>query len=383
MKVRSSAFLLPVVLCLACGTTVSVKMLQPAEVHIGPVRNLAVLDFEFVGSWNFVEEEEPPKDLTDVAVDVIRKALEIEEARPPEPDPHAAYPGSEVAAKLTSALVANGHFSVVERGKLSKVMREHALSLSGAVDPGRAAKLGRLLGVDALILGTGNYTVKDVGEWFQDTVRDKEGAVVSITNKYRLARKVNTEITYRVVDVATGQVVASRTNGYRNHSGNIAGTRSGAVVVGANLHDAYQRLADWKGIVSRLVGKVAARTVNQVAPHHVWRRIKVRGGRSGGMKAGKKYAERGMWDEARDSWESVLSDNSDKAAKDHVAATYNLGVYYEVVGNLDKAEENYDRCFKRSGKDKYLNAKARVRRRRKEVEELQRQMNDRQGNAAE
>ena len=44
----------------SCTTYVYVQVLKPAAVTIGDVKNLAVLDFDFVGSWNF-EERKPPE----------------------------------------------------------------------------------------------------------------------------------------------------------------------------------------------------------------------------------------------------------------------------------------------------------------------------------
>src|SRR5207244_3506875 len=44
-------------------------------------------------------------------------------------------------------------FSVVERDKLSLVLKEQNLGASGAVDPATAAKVGKILGVKYIILG--------------------------------------------------------------------------------------------------------------------------------------------------------------------------------------------------------------------------------------
>src|SRR5215510_278982 len=49
-------------------------------------------------------------------------------------------------------LLAN-KFSVVERDKLSLVLKEQGLAQSGAVDPATAAKVGKILGVKYILLG--------------------------------------------------------------------------------------------------------------------------------------------------------------------------------------------------------------------------------------
>jgi tetratricopeptide (TPR) repeat protein len=85
-----------------------------------------------------------------------------------------------------------------------------------------------------------------------------------------------------------------------------------------------------------------------------------------------EYAKRNLWEDAREVWEMVVEDPSaDK--EDRVGATYNLGLYYELSGNLDQAEDNFDQAFKMSGDSKYLDSRARIQRRRKELERLQQQ----------
>src|SRR5437868_6155663 len=55
---------------------------------------------------------------------------------------------SEVAAMLGNTRVqGQPYFTVYERADLNKVMTEHAISLSGAVDETTAARVGKLVGV--------------------------------------------------------------------------------------------------------------------------------------------------------------------------------------------------------------------------------------------
>ena len=61
--------------------------------------------------------------------------------------------GNEIQDKLINALVDRG-ISVVERSRLEEVLREQKLSYSGLVDLGSAKQVGKLLGADAIILGS-------------------------------------------------------------------------------------------------------------------------------------------------------------------------------------------------------------------------------------
>ena len=92
------------------------------------------------------------------------------------------------------------------------------------------------------------------------------------------------------------------------------------------------------------------------------------------MKTGLEYAKRKLWEDAKESWESVLTDNSPNARQDRINAMYNLGVYNEIHSELDKAEEYFKKCFEMSGRNEYLDARARIQKRKKEVAELEEQV---------
>lgn len=61
--------------------------------------------------------------------------------------------GVVVASVFEKHLLTAG-YGVVERRRVRDLLREQSLSVSGAVDPRTARSLGRLLGVDALVLGS-------------------------------------------------------------------------------------------------------------------------------------------------------------------------------------------------------------------------------------
>jgi curli biogenesis system outer membrane secretion channel CsgG len=62
--------------------------------------------------------------------------------------------GKAAADLLITKLVQDGNVVVIERAAMDKVLAEQNLSNSGRTDPVTAARLGRILGVDAIILGT-------------------------------------------------------------------------------------------------------------------------------------------------------------------------------------------------------------------------------------
>jgi len=56
--------------------------------------------------------------------------------------------------KLTNTLYKTGSAKIVERSQLGKVIDELALTMSGRFDDASVKRIGQLLGVDALIMGT-------------------------------------------------------------------------------------------------------------------------------------------------------------------------------------------------------------------------------------
>ncbi|BCB96045.1 hypothetical protein JZK55_09670 [Dissulfurispira thermophila] len=62
--------------------------------------------------------------------------------------------GRAVSDMLITEFVKDGTFKVIERNQLEKILSEQKLSISGVIDPSDAAKLGKVLGVSAVIVGS-------------------------------------------------------------------------------------------------------------------------------------------------------------------------------------------------------------------------------------
>lgn len=341
-----------------CGTTKRIKVLKPAQLDVGAVKKVAVLDFDFIGSWDFGDEEKSPKKLKDFGELFLKNMFKGKKP----PDPKKAYPGSLVSDRLVAKLVNNKYYTVIERKELLKILEEQALSLSGVIDANQATEVGRLLGAEGLVMGSGTYNVQDRGKW--ETYKEKKVE----KKRYRISRQVDVKFTYKIVNITTGSIVVSKTNSAstgRSKSSKYSG-------VGKNEKAAIKNVPDWRPIVDELVEKVLNQTLWQVAPHYVTESREIEEGDSDQMEAAVEYAKRDLWEDAREIWDMVAQDPSaDK--DDRVAATYNIGLYYEISGYLDEAEDYYDKAFKMSGDSKYLDSRARIQKRRKELERLQQQ----------
>ncbi len=62
--------------------------------------------------------------------------------------------GEIVLDKMTTVLVNQNRFKVMERAQLNKILEEQKLGMSGILDAATAAKIGKGIGVDAIVMGS-------------------------------------------------------------------------------------------------------------------------------------------------------------------------------------------------------------------------------------
>jgi curli biogenesis system outer membrane secretion channel CsgG len=118
--------------------------------------------------------------------------------------------GKGIADILVDRLVSDGAYSVIERKELDKVIGEQNFSNSDRADASSAAKLGRVLGVDAIIIGS-------ITQFGNDDKKNDiaAGGVGNRLSKYGiggLSRSKATavvQITARMIDTSTAEILAS------------------------------------------------------------------------------------------------------------------------------------------------------------------------------
>ncbi|MGH9345499.1 MAG: CsgG/HfaB family protein [Terriglobia bacterium] len=135
--------------------------------------------------------------------------------------------GKGVSDLLVNQLVKSGNYVVLERSAIDKVIGEQNFSNSYRADPTTAAKIGRLLGADAIILGSITQFGRD-----DKTQSLGGGAFGGFGRKYGLGgiqrrkAKADVGLSARIVDVNTGQILAVA-------EGQGESTRSGESLLGA------------------------------------------------------------------------------------------------------------------------------------------------------
>jgi len=115
--------------------------------------------------------------------------------------------GKGVTDLLVTYLVKDGSYSVIERKALDKIMAEQNFSNSDRANPTSAAKIGKLLGVDAIVVGS-------ITQFGNETKNTNLGGAGGALGGFGLGgfghkkSKAIVALTARIVDIDTGEILA-------------------------------------------------------------------------------------------------------------------------------------------------------------------------------
>ena len=192
--------------------------------------------------------------------------------------------GAQAAGIFSEILLREAFYKIIERDQLSRIMKEQALGLTGAIDDSTAAEVGKLVGADALILGEITaYSVED--ERGKETIekefekKDKDGNVTKEKRKiekYFKIRHGTVSITFRLVDVETGEVRATRSK-TKKFSKKIIGDTEGEIseeIIAAAVKSIFglkkkYKLKSKDAILVDLTRKVISHFIPLISPHYV------------------------------------------------------------------------------------------------------------------
>jgi curli biogenesis system outer membrane secretion channel CsgG len=132
--------------------------------------------------------------------------------------------GRGISDLLVDRFLKDGSYRVIERRDINKVLQEQNFSNSDRADATTAAKIGRVLGVDAIIIG-------DITQFGRDDHTTGAGGALSKWDKYGIGNvgvhkaKAVVAVTARLIDVNTAEILASE-------SGKGESQRSGTNLLG-------------------------------------------------------------------------------------------------------------------------------------------------------
>jgi curli biogenesis system outer membrane secretion channel CsgG len=163
-----------------------------------PKRRVAVLDFDYATVHEYV-------------LDLFGSDQDI---------------GKGIADMLVTNLVRNGTYSVIERKQLDRILQEQNFQQSGRADPSSAVRLARILGVDAIIIGS-------ITQFGRDDKKLGVGAIgggvhvggIGLGGLGRKTAKAVVNIDARVVSTTTAEILGVAT-------GHGESKRSGTSLIG-------------------------------------------------------------------------------------------------------------------------------------------------------
>ena len=110
------------------------------------------------------------------------------------PGAYGERSGTAVSGFVTSELAASNKFRILERSRLKAAIDEKDLQASDLVDPQTAVQVGKMLGVQAVIVGT-------VTQYDMDKTTVYVHVLPMVTKDYKIGATV------RMIDVGSGEVI--------------------------------------------------------------------------------------------------------------------------------------------------------------------------------
>lgn len=179
------------------------------------VKKIAVLDFEDT-SINSTQDMQSALEENPMLV------FAMMQGKQPQQKQDNGKIGRSVSNILVTELVKDGTYKIIERSQLEHIMSEQKLGKNGTISASEAAKLGKLLGVSAVITGS-------VTEF--STKTEKKG-VLGIGTKVKTAKVA---VNARIIDTATAEVIfAAEGNGEEEESNVTVGSLYGSNTTGAS-----------------------------------------------------------------------------------------------------------------------------------------------------
>jgi tetratricopeptide (TPR) repeat protein len=228
-------------------------------------------------------------------------------------------------------------YQVIERSKLDEIMREQNFQNGSRVDDNTAVQIGKILGVDAIIMGSLSFEVKD--ERRQSEYVNKKTNAKTIT-RY-LKRNVIAEARMKVLNVQTAEVLG--TLAPKKILFDEKSSTKGSVPTSAV--QSVNQMAD------EAFRDLATQLANYVAPYYEYYAFDI-----------KKIKVSAYKDRAKDALDYLKKGEIDKAYKVYKAiydedpynpeVSYNMGILYEITGDFEQAYAMYNNAYMLDEDDK-------------------------------
>jgi tetratricopeptide (TPR) repeat protein len=287
-------------------------VITPPEQTLAGVRKLAVLDFASQGDYGTTFSNYLIEDLLESnrGMYALKQGL--------------FGLGQAKEGKTLQEGASTNVFEVIERSRLSTVLAEQRLGTSGVVDESQAASVGKVLGADAMLLGSVSVQNSDQSAQRRRTYRQGDQRVERVVTC--TVRQVRVTARFRVVHTETARVL---------------GTAERAAAGEKEACPGDPDLPTVQDMVNGTTRSVASQVADYLAPRFELMEFgmkKVRGNKEFEQlseRAGD-LAEDLKVDDAYPLYHSIYEKDSYNPE-----VVYNLAVLHEVVGNYEEAQEFY------------------------------------------
>lgn len=170
--------------------------------------------------------------------------------------------GKGISDMLIDRLVNDGTYRLVERNEIDKIINEQNFSNSNRADPGTAAKIGKILGVEEVIVGDITQFGRDDQSKNVGGMLGKWGSGYGLGGVSTHKAKAVVTVTARLVNTSTGEILASATGkGESERSGtNLLGGGAGTGGYGAGSAGMNS-----SNFAQTIIGEATTQAVTQLA----------------------------------------------------------------------------------------------------------------------
>ncbi|MBU1009911.1 MAG: hypothetical protein KKD74_07250 [Bacteroidetes bacterium] len=212
-------------------------------------------------------------------------------------------------------------YTVIERSQIEQVLKEQRIGLSGLIDENTAAQVGKLLGLDVILIGDVEYDVKN--EYPSTNYKGFDGK--NKTSNCHI-RTVTVQASLKIISVETAIIIGTETSRVSCQDKKCDDERSG--------------IAPEEQLLNSCLKKSARTFVDYFTPgfqlmRYDLERIKLKELKKQADEA-SDFIENGNIDRALPLFYAIY-----EADSYNPKAAYNLAALYEMVGSFDEALEYY------------------------------------------
>ena len=208
-----------------------------------------------------------------------------------------------ITSALEGKLAEMGGVDIYSREDLNKIMKEQKFQQSGLVDENTIVQLGKLAGVRYIVTGSIDSVTQEYKDYEkaanatanatannrqnQSLANQLFGAALRIGASALSGMKITTRVTFKVIDVKTGKIVASVQKEETKNIGKIPNPTYEQVIGGIKddimkaLDDTKEELSDFFGVRGYITQvKTDAKRKNYIAQINVGKKDKVKPGQT-------------------------------------------------------------------------------------------------------